>query len=68
MQASRKSLLVGKFWVPRRTKRHTESSLKPEPAFKSEAAERAFWEKTDSNGYVDWSGKDRIELTWSPHQ
>ena len=25
------------------------------PAFKSEAEERAFWEKHDSSEYVDWS-------------
>lgn len=25
------------------------------PAFKSEADERAFWEKHDSTDYVDWS-------------
>ena len=25
------------------------------PAFKSEAEERAFWEKHDSTAYVDWS-------------
>lgn len=33
--------------------------LKRIPTFKSEDAERAFWEKTDSTGYVDWS-KARI--------
>lgn len=25
------------------------------PAFKTEAEERAFWEKQDSSDYVDWS-------------
>ena len=25
------------------------------PAFKSEAQERAFWEKHDSTDYIDWS-------------
>jgi len=31
------------------------------PAFKSEAAERAFWEKHDSSDYVDWSqGKPAV--------
>ena len=29
--------------------------LKPIPQFKSEAAERAFWEKHDSSEYLDWS-------------
>jgi predicted DNA binding CopG/RHH family protein len=28
--------------------------LKTVPKFASEAAERAFWEKTDSTAYVDW--------------
>lgn len=31
-------------------------------AFKSEAEERAFWEKTDSAGLVDWSTAERIRL------
>ncbi|HWG30965.1 MAG TPA: BrnA antitoxin family protein, partial [Steroidobacteraceae bacterium] len=25
------------------------------PRFSSEAAERAFWEKNDSTGYLDWN-------------
>ena len=32
--------------------------LKPVPKFASEAAERAFWEKNDSTGYVDWKKAD----------
>ena len=28
---------------------------KPIPKFASESAERAFWEKTDSTGYLDWT-------------
>jgi hypothetical protein len=28
--------------------------LKTIPKFASEAAERAFWEKNDSTGYLDW--------------
>ena len=28
--------------------------LRPIPKFTSEAAERAFWEKNDSTGYMDW--------------
>ncbi len=28
--------------------------LKPIPKFADEARERAFWEKNDSTGYVDW--------------
>ena len=29
--------------------------LKLIPKFASEAAERAFWEKNDSTGYMDWN-------------
>ena len=29
--------------------------LKPIPRFRSEAQERAFWERHDSTDYVDWS-------------
>jgi predicted DNA binding CopG/RHH family protein len=28
---------------------------KPIPAFADEAQERAYWERTDSTGHVDWS-------------
>lgn len=28
--------------------------LKPIPSFKSEAAERAFWESHDTSDFVDW--------------
>lgn len=31
------------------------SNLKKIPEFKSEAEERAFWEKHDSTEYLDWS-------------
>ncbi|HJN53141.1 MAG: BrnA antitoxin family protein [Pseudomonadales bacterium] len=31
------------------------SNLKKIPKFKSEAQERAFWEKHDSSDYVDWN-------------
>jgi predicted DNA binding CopG/RHH family protein len=30
-------------------------ALKPVPRFRSEAAERKFWETHDSTGYLDWS-------------
>ena len=30
------------------------SKLKTTPKFKTEAEERAFWEKHDSSDYVDW--------------
>lgn len=32
------------------------------PAFKTEAEERAFWEKHDSTDYVDWSKAKRATL------
>ena len=31
-------------------------------SFKSEAAERAFWEKTDSAVHMDWSKAERVRL------
>ena len=31
-------------------------------SFKSEAAERTFWEKTDSASHVDWSKATRVRL------
>lgn len=35
---------------------------KPVPRFKSEAAERRFWETHDSTQYVDWSKARRAAL------
>jgi predicted DNA binding CopG/RHH family protein len=35
---------------------------KPKKSFVSEAAERAFWEKTDSADHVDWNGATRVRL------
>lgn len=32
-----------------------DQQLKPIPAFRTEAEERAFWETHDSADYVDWS-------------
>jgi predicted DNA binding CopG/RHH family protein len=32
------------------------SRVKKVPRFRSEAAERAFWQTHDTAGYVDWSG------------
>jgi predicted DNA binding CopG/RHH family protein len=32
------------------------------PTFKSEAEERAYWEKEDSVEHVDWSKADRVTL------
>jgi predicted DNA binding CopG/RHH family protein len=36
--------------------------LKAVPQFKSEAAERAFWEARDSADLVDWSKAQRVVL------
>lgn len=36
--------------------------LKPIPEFADEAAERVFWEKTDSTEYFDWSKAKRGTL------
>lgn len=36
--------------------------LKPIPAFKSEAAERNFWETHDSSDYIDWRKAERARF------
>jgi predicted DNA binding CopG/RHH family protein len=36
--------------------------LKPIPKFRSEAAERKFWEAHDSTDYVDWSKAQRARF------
>jgi len=36
--------------------------LKKVPKFRSEAAERKFWETHDSTDYVDWSKAQRVRL------
>jgi predicted DNA binding CopG/RHH family protein len=33
-----------------------------EPAFADETEERAFWERTDSAGEIDWSKAERVQL------
>jgi predicted DNA binding CopG/RHH family protein len=38
--------------------------LNTTPKFASEAAERAFWEKNDSTGYLDWK---KVQLTVLPN-
>ena len=38
------------------------SKAKKIPKFKSEAAERAFWEKNDSSEYVDWKQAERTAM------
>jgi hypothetical protein len=37
--------------------------LKPVPPFKSEAAEREFWNAHDSTEYVEWSQAERVIFT-----
>ncbi|WP_309673561.1 BrnA antitoxin family protein [Gemmatimonas sp.] len=37
-------------------------ALKPIPIFKSEAAEREFWETADSADYVDWSAARAVRF------
>jgi predicted DNA binding CopG/RHH family protein len=39
-----------------------KSKLKKTPEFKSEAAERAFWNTHDSTLYVDWATSERVRL------
>lgn len=39
-----------------------KSKLKPIPKFKTEAAERAFWETHDSTEYLDWSKAQRMRF------
>lgn len=38
------------------------SNAKKIPDFKSEAEERAFWEKHDSSDYVDWTKAERASM------
>lgn len=40
----------------------TPKPLAARPAFRSEAQERAYWEKTDTAGQVDWSKAERMRL------
>jgi predicted DNA binding CopG/RHH family protein len=37
-------------------------TLKPIPAFATEADERRFWETHDSTDYVDWGKAQRVRL------
>jgi predicted DNA binding CopG/RHH family protein len=39
-----------------------KNKLKEARVFKSEAEERAFWEKNDSAGHVDWSKAESVRL------
>ena len=38
------------------------SKVNPPPKFKTEAAERAFWEKHDSSDYVDWKQAQSVSM------
>ena len=38
------------------------SKVKPPRKFKTEAAERAFWEKHDSSNYVDWKQAQSVSM------
>ena len=38
------------------------SKTKKVPTFKTEAEERAFWEKHDSADYVDWTQAKRVAM------
>ncbi len=38
------------------------SKLKKIPKFKTEAEERAFWEKHDSSDYLDWRQADTVSM------
>ena len=40
--------------MSRKARTRYEPKAKPIPVFKSEAEERAFWERHDSTDYVDW--------------
>ena len=44
-----------------RTK-HARAKTKSVPKFRSETAERKFWETHDSTDYVDWSKAQRVRL------
>ena len=37
-------------------------TLKPTPAFASEAEERQFWETHDSSAYLDWNKAQRVRM------
>ncbi len=40
----------------------SKSALRKIPAFKSEEAEREFWESADSTQYVDWSKAEAVRF------
>jgi predicted DNA binding CopG/RHH family protein len=42
--------------------KHPSGKTKRVPKFRSEAAERKFWETHDSTDYVDWSKAQRVRI------
>jgi len=44
------------------TKKQGKRSLKRIPKFRSEAAERRFWQSHDSVDYLDWAGAGRARF------
>ncbi|MGO4440591.1 BrnA antitoxin family protein [Rhizobium sp. RAF56] len=38
------------------------NDIKRVPEFRDEAEERAFWERHDSAGHIDWSKAERVRL------
>ncbi len=38
------------------------SKLRKAPRFRTEAEERTFWEKHDSNDYLDWSKANTVSM------
>ena len=38
------------------------SKIKSSPKFKTEAEERAFWERHDSSDYVDWKAAKSVSM------
>jgi predicted DNA binding CopG/RHH family protein len=40
----------------------SNKQVKSVPKFRSEAEERAFWEKHDSSDYVDWTKAQKVAL------
>jgi len=45
-----------------RKERKLMKKIKPTPELKSEAEERAFWEKHDSTDYIDWRKVQKASL------
>jgi predicted DNA binding CopG/RHH family protein len=41
---------------------NSRTKARPQPQFRDEAEERAFWEAHDSSDYLDWSTAERVRL------